>query len=197
MASRIPFALIGPRALPAGATVVFFVVLITVLLLSSVSCVREEDLSLEQRAHQLAGELMCPVCDGQTIDGSSAQISQDMRAKVRERLDAGDTNAEIKDYFVVRYGSEILAAPERSGFNLLAWIVPVVIVIGGFGIALITIKNMRKSATQMPPTSAELASASESEDDLTDYLAQVDRDLGIAPKTKTQSKPNASDEAKS
>ncbi|MGB1749130.1 MAG: cytochrome c-type biogenesis protein CcmH, partial [Dehalococcoidia bacterium] len=43
-------------------------------------CLTEDDLSLEQRSHQLASELMCPVCDGQTIDGSNAQISQDMRA---------------------------------------------------------------------------------------------------------------------
>ena len=44
-------------------------------------CIREEDITLEQRMHQLTNQLMCPVCDAQTIDGSNAQISQDMRAK--------------------------------------------------------------------------------------------------------------------
>ena len=78
---------------------------------AATGCIREDDLSLEQRSHQLGGQLMCPVCDGQTIDGSNAQIAQDMRAKVRELLDTGSTNAQVKDYFVVRYGEEILAAP--------------------------------------------------------------------------------------
>ena len=91
MASRIPFVMIGPRALPPRALAISFTALFFLLLLSATSCVREADITLEQRAHQLSGELMCPVCDGQTIDGSNAQIAVDMRLKVRELLDAGDT----------------------------------------------------------------------------------------------------------
>ncbi len=180
MASRIPFVMIGPRALPPRALAISFTALFFLLLLSATSCVREADITLEQRAHQLSGELMCPVCDGQTIDGSNAQIAVDMRLKVRELLDAGDTNAEVRDYFVDRYGQEILAAPERSGFNLLAYIVPVVIVLGGIGIALITIKNMRKSASEAKSQSTRSASDSQQPDDIANYLAQVDRDLGIS-----------------
>ena len=145
MASRYTFVLSGPRALPGKSIAISVSLFLLVLAFSAVGCIREEDITLEQRAHQLAGELMCPVCDGQTIDGSNAQIAQDMRLKVRERLDAGDTNAEIRDYFVVRYGEEILAAPKGGGFNLLAWIVPVVIVLGGIGIALTMINNMKHS----------------------------------------------------
>jgi len=180
MASRIPFVMIGPRALPPRALAISFTALFFLLLLSATSCVREADITLEQRAHQLSGELMCPVCDGQTIDGSNAQIAVDMRLKVRELLDEGDTNAEVRDYFVDRYGQEILAAPERSGFNLLAYIVPVVIVLGGIGIALITIKNMRKSASEAKSSSTISASDSQQPDDIANYLAQVDRDLGIS-----------------
>jgi cytochrome c-type biogenesis protein CcmH len=172
--------MIGPRALPPRALAISFTALFFLLLLSATSCVREADITLEQRAHQLSGELMCPVCDGQTIDGSNAQIAVDMRLKVRELLDAGDTNAEVRDYFVDRYGQEILAAPERSGFNLLAYIVPVVIVLGGIGIALITIKNMRKSASEAKSQSTRSASDSQQPDDIANYLAQVDRDLGIS-----------------
>jgi cytochrome c-type biogenesis protein CcmH len=180
MASRFPFILIGPRAIPTKAVGVIIAALLIALFVALSGCVREEDITLEQRAHQLNGELMCPVCDGQTIDGSSAQISIDMRLKVRELLDEGKTNAEVRDYFVLRYGQEILAAPERSGFNLLAWVVPVVIVLGGIGIALITIKNMRKSS--LVPQSAGTPSPTmrAAGGDLSDYLAQVDRDLGIS-----------------
>ena len=178
MASRTPFVMIGQRTLPTKAFAIFFIAIFFLFLLSTTNCIREEDITLEQRAHQLAGELMCPVCDGQTIDGSNAQIAVDMRLKVRELLDAGDTNAEVKDYFVDRYGQEILAAPETSGFSLLAYIVPVFIVLGGIGIALITIKNMRKSAAQVISSGGQTESSSNKPDDLSDYLAQVDRDLG-------------------
>jgi len=180
MASRIPFVMIGPRALPSRALAISVTALFFLFLLTTVSCIREEDITLEQRAHQLAGDLMCPVCDGQTIDGSNAQIAVDMRLKVRELLDSGNTNAEVKDYFVDRYGQEILAAPETSGFSLLAYIVPVFIVLGGIGIALITIKNMRKSAAQAGSPSGQSITSSNKPNDLSDYLAQVDRDLGIS-----------------
>ena len=96
-----------------------------------------------------------------------------MRAKVQELLEIGKSNSEIKDYFVLRYGEDILAAPKGVGFNLLAWIMPVFIVFGGVSIAFSAIKNMRRSNTQ-----AELASTPERRD-LSEYLKQVDKDLGI------------------
>jgi cytochrome c-type biogenesis protein CcmH len=202
MASRIPFALIGPRALSAKAVSTSLLALFFIFLFAIVGCIREEDITLEQRAHQLSGELMCPICDGQTIDGSNAQIAQDMRAKVRERLDAGDTNAEVKDYFVLRYGQEILAAPKRSGFSLLAWIVPVIIVLGAIGIALFAIKNMRKGTLQpqLANSPSAAGAATTSEEDLADYLAQVDRDLDASSRQNLDDnetdKPAPSDEAK-
>jgi cytochrome c-type biogenesis protein CcmH len=165
--------MIGPRALSAKTSAISILAIFVVLILATAGCIREEDITLEQRAHQLAGELMCPVCDGQTIDGSDAQISQDMRLKIRELLDTGITNAEVRDYFVVRYGEEILAAPEGKGFNLIVWIMPFVIVFGGIGIAFMAVKNMRKAGLQrqLQPTRIR------EQDDLSDYLAQVDRDL--------------------
>jgi cytochrome c-type biogenesis protein CcmH len=178
MASSIPFVLIGPRAAPNRSASFWMAAILFALLLATSGCIREEDITLEQRAHQLAAQLMCPVCDAQTIDGSSAQISQDMRLKVRELLDRGDTNAEVKDYFVLRYGPEILAAPDGSGFNLLAWIVPVFIVVGGVGIALFAIKNMRKSGIRAQKNEINV----DDKDGLSEFLAQVDRDLGSSTK---------------
>jgi cytochrome c-type biogenesis protein CcmH len=172
MASGFPFIMIGPRAFPRNAVLLSVAALLFAFLIAITGCVRESDITLEQRGYQLATELMCPVCDGQTIDGSSAQIALDMRAKVDDLLQEGNTNAEIKDYFVLRYGADILAAPEGSGFNLLAWIVPVFIVIGGIGIALIAVNNMRKSGLKNRPATTP------QNNDLSDYLAQVDSTLG-------------------
>jgi len=183
MASRLSFVIIEPRALPANSTTIIFGALLFTLLLALSGCIRESDITAEQRAHQLSGELMCPVCDGQTIDGSNAQIAVDMRLKVRDLLDEGLTNAEVRDYFVIRYGEEILAAPERSGFNLLAWIVPVLIVLGAIGIALLSIKNMRRSGLEAQSIGGTSVAIERKQDDLSDYLAQVDRDLGLSSDT--------------
>ena len=189
MASRYPFVMIGPRALPNNSSLLALTGLFLIIFVSAIGCIREEDISLEQRSHQLAAQLMCPICDGQTIDGSNAQISQDMRQKVRELLDEGKTNGEIKDYFVLRYGEDILAAPEGSGFNLLAWVVPVFIVFGGVGIALLTIKNMRKAGIQAQSSPTPAAQNG----DLSDFLAQVDRDLsGVAESASSARDSNPS-----
>ena len=189
MASRYPFVMIGPRALPNNSALLALIGLFLIIFVSAIGCIREEDISLEQRSHQLAAQLMCPICDGQTIDGSNAQISQDMRQKVRELLDEGKTNGEIKDYFVLRYGEDILAAPAGSGFNLLAWVVPVFIVFGGVGIALLTIKNMRKAGIQAQSSPTPAAQNG----DLSDFLAQVDRDLsGVAESASSARDSNPS-----
>ena len=195
MATLLSFVMIGPRALPANPTTVIFTVLLLSFLLALSGCVRESDITLEQRSHQLGGELMCPVCDGQTIDGSNAQIAVDMRLKVRDLLDEGSTNAEVRDYFVLRYGQEILAAPERSGFNLLAWIMPVLIVTGGIGIALLSIKNMKKSGLESQTIDGPSIAVEQEQNDLSHYLAQVDRDLGISSGTNLSvNSNNESDE---
>ena len=173
MATRLLSKLIGSHTLPNKTIVIASPIVLLIVMMNTIGCIREEDITLEQRMHQLTNQLMCPVCDGQTIDGSNAQISQDMRAKVQELLEIGNSNSEIKAYFVLRYGEDILAAPKGVGFNILAWIMPVFIVFGGISIALLALKNMRRSNTQ-----AALAPTPEQRD-LSEYLKQVDKDLGI------------------
>ena len=183
MASRFPFIVIGPRALSVRPAAVLLASTMIAIFAVATGCIREDDLTLEQRAHQLYSQLMCPVCDAQTIDGSNAPIAQSMRLKVRELLDAGKTNSEIKEYFVLRSpeGEAILAAPEGGGFNLLAWIVPFFITFGGIGIALLTIRNLRRSNARSAEFAAAGSGSATDQNDLAKYLAQVDRDLGISP----------------
>ena len=183
MASRFPFIVIGPRALSVRPAAVLLASTMIAIFAVATGCIREDDLTLEQRAHQLYSQLMCPVCDAQTIDGSNAPIAQSMRLKVRELLDDGKTNSEIKEYFVLRSpeGEAILAAPEGGGFNLLAWIVPFFITFGGIGIALLTIRNLRRSNARSAEFAEAGSGSATDQNDLTKYLAQVDRDLGISP----------------
>ena len=183
MASLFPFIMIGPRALSVRPAAVLLASTMIAIFAVATGCIREDDLTLEQRAHQLYSQLMCPVCDAQTIDGSNAPIAQSMRLKVRELLDDGKTNSEIKEYFVLRSpeGEAILAAPEGGGFNLLAWIVPFFITFGGIGIALLTIRNLRRSNASSAEFAAAGSGSATDQNDLAKYLAQVDRDLGISP----------------
>lgn len=175
--------MIGPRALSVRPAAVLLASTMIAIFAVATGCIREDDLTLEQRAHQLYSQLMCPVCDAQTIDGSNAPIAQSMRLKVRELLDDGKTNSEIKEYFVLRSpeGEAILAAPEGGGFNLLAWIVPFFITFGGIGIALLTIRNLRRSNARSAEFAAAGSGSATDQNDLAKYLAQVDRDLGISP----------------
>jgi len=80
--------------------------------------------------HELEGQLMCPTC-GTPLDMSEAPAANRIRAFIVRRIHAGDTRSEIMDKLVAQFGSEIRAAPPASGFGLLAWLLPLVILLGG------------------------------------------------------------------
>lgn len=80
---------------------------------------------------ELEGELMCPTCKGETLAESSAPAANRIREFIRARIRAGDTKSQIKDRLVAQFGSGILAAPTRHGFDLLAWLLPLLGAIGG------------------------------------------------------------------
>jgi cytochrome c-type biogenesis protein CcmH len=73
---------------------------------------------------ELERELVCPVCTPATLDQSDSQIARNMKRVIAERIAAGDTKSEIKDRMVDQFGPQVLAAPPRSGFNWLAWLLP-------------------------------------------------------------------------
>ena len=94
-----------------------------------------KDPKLEQRARKLSLELRCLVCQNQSIDDSNAPLAKDLRVLVRERLKAGDTDSEVIDYIVARYGEFVLLRPRFALHTLLLWISPLILLI--FGIYLI------------------------------------------------------------
>ena len=148
-------------------------------------CVREDDLTDQQRAFSLDKQLMCPVCDGQTIDESHAQIAQDMKLSVREQIAEGKSNQEIRDYFVARYGESVLASPEASGFNLLVWIMPAIIGGGGALAVFWVLKNMRKKSAE----AAAEAPVTVADRQLEKYLERVDAEIGYRHEASTATEP--------
>ena len=82
------------------------------------------DHALEQRARDISKGLRCPVCQNESIDESTAEIAADLRVLVRERLAAGDSDREVVDFVVARYGEFVLLKPSISGVNLFLWAIP-------------------------------------------------------------------------
>lgn len=118
--------------------------------------------TLDDRIQSIANELMCPVCAGQTVAESGAQLAVQMRAIIRERLQQGQTREQIIAYFMAQFGEGVLAAPPRRGIGLLLWLsLPLVLGIGFLALR----RFVRRSATggsagptrsaPRPPTPAE------------------------------------------
>lgn len=101
----------------------------------------------EARARDLFRELRCMVCQNQSIDDSNAPLAQDLRALVRERVAAGDSNTEIKDYLVARYGEFVLLKPRIDTETILLWATPVLVLIAG-ALAVALAARRRKSAPE-------------------------------------------------
>ena len=165
------------RGRPQGRSLAALLIVMLLSVASITACIRNEDLTLEQREHQLETEIMCPVCDGETLDQSQSQTAQDMKQVIRDKLAAGQTNQEIKDYFVESYRTEeILAAPRARGFNLVVWIMPGVIALGGAAIVFFAFRGMRRPAGA--------ASTAVVDRNLAPYLEQIDHDLGLGSGSK-------------
>lgn len=113
------------------------------------------DPALEARARDLSRDLRCVQCQSESIDDSNAAIARDLRLLVRERLLAGDSDAEVKDYLVARYGEFVLLSPPLHGANWLLWLAGPLMLLGGVGIAAVTLR--RKPAPEVPLTNAEAA----------------------------------------
>jgi cytochrome c-type biogenesis protein CcmH len=111
----------------------------------------------EQRptASELESELVCPVCET-TLDTSDAPVARRMKAFIRERIAAGDTKSEIKSKLVADFGPAVLAVPPRQGFDLVAWILPLaVLVAGALLVGALAWRWSRRGDEAPPPDEAE------------------------------------------
>lgn len=102
-----------------------------------------DDPALEARARDLSKGLRCLVCRNESIDESTAELAKELRILVRERLTAGDTDQEVLDYLVARYGEFVLLEPTKGGANLILWIAPLVLLILGGAAAGFAVTRQR------------------------------------------------------
>ena len=108
------------------------------------------DSALEARTSAVAAQLRCPVCQGLSIQDSPSELAQSMRALVRDQLAQGKTPDQVKSYFVSKYGEWILLSPPPHGFNLLAYLFPALVVLGGGVLIVLAVRRWTTAAPESP-----------------------------------------------
>lgn len=111
--------------------------------------------SLDDRVRAVAQQLRCPQCNGESVADSPASISTSIRADIRRRLLAGQSDDQIKQYFVSRYGDWILLSPPQSGIGNVAWLAPPLLVLGGVGLLLTLVTDWRRRGKGVAPAGSE------------------------------------------
>src|SRR5258705_11371508 len=107
------------------------------------------DPAKESRARDLSRELRCVVCQNQSIDDSEAPLARDLRLLVRERIAAGDKDAQVIDFLVARYGEFVLLKPRLKPHTLLLWLLPpLALAGGGFALWMHSRRRSRSAATE-------------------------------------------------
>ena len=114
--------------------------------------VTAQDSALEAATTMLASELRCPVCQGNSIQDSPSELALQMRDLIRDQLRAGKPPEEVRAYFVDKYGEWILLAPKATGFNLVVYLVPALVILVGGAVVWRFVR--RVTATPTDPASS-------------------------------------------
>jgi len=132
--------------------------------------------TLDQRVQDVASQLKCPICQGESVANSPSQLAQEMRGVIRQQLQAGRSEQQVVQYFVDRYGQQIVWSPPWQGFTLLAWLVPMALLLGGAVLLFMVLRDWYTAPRiRTNDDDAELAGIDEAE--LQRYRAQIEEEL--------------------
>ncbi|WP_457150982.1 cytochrome c-type biogenesis protein [Mesorhizobium sp. P5_C1] len=136
----------------ARLSLISIVLLLALLFAGAAQAVKPDEMladpALEARARALSEGLRCMVCQNQSIDESDADLARDLRILVRQRLVAGDTDQQVMDYVVSRYGEFVLLKPRFELRNALLWGTPVILLLVGGIFIVMTARSRRTLATK-------------------------------------------------
>lgn len=113
------------------------------------------DSILEERTSEVAALLRCPVCQGLSLNDSPSELSLQMRALVKEQLREGRSPEEVKAYFVSRYGEWVLLQPKARGINLIVYLAPFLLLIGGGALIVIMVRKWSAQSATTPARTEE------------------------------------------
>jgi cytochrome c-type biogenesis protein CcmH len=115
------------------------------LLVAASAAFAISEAELERRVQVITDELRCPTCQALSVKDSDASFSNQIRDKVRHMVQEGQSDDDIKAYFVSRYGEWILRAPKKQGFGLVLWVLPFAAIVG---VGVLLVWNMRRAAAK-------------------------------------------------
>lgn len=130
---------------------------------------------LEARVQKLGKELRCAVCQGLAITDSPASMARAQLDKVRELVKEGKSDDEVKDYFIARYGEWVLLKPKTTGSSALVWLLPILLVIIGFGIVGYYVAIHRKTPAAVGSPAAAPPAAMTDDDYLRAVRSELER----------------------
>jgi cytochrome c-type biogenesis protein CcmH len=140
--------------------------------------------TLDQRVNDVASQLKCPVCQGESVANSPALISQQMRALIRKQLQSGWTEQQSIQYFRSRYGDGILWSPPQQGFSLLAWLVPPAVLLLGALLVFLVLRNWSRGKQPGAPPHQKQAGSEDTAvtheaagDELARFEQELEREL--------------------
>tara|TARA_B100001964_G_C14166770_1_gene569492 strand:- start:67 stop:447 length:381 start_codon:yes stop_codon:yes gene_type:complete len=106
------------------------------------------NLLASDQVYEISNELMCPVCQGQTVAESNSQLAVSMRKVIKDKINQGESKEKILQYFVNQYGDNILAKPPLKGFNLLLWIIPPSVLLLSILLWVLKVRTSRSNKKQ-------------------------------------------------
>ena len=145
--------------------------------------------ALESRARALSRELRCMVCQNQSIDDSDAPLARDLRMLVRERLTAGDSDGQVIDFLVVRYGEFVLLKPRIAWHTAILWGAPLAILRSASFVARVRAAAPRRAARFgcRPPPDADSAGSRNAASTAWSSDSAAGRCTGSAPRSRRSS----------
>ena len=169
------------RALKIAVFVLWVVLVLALIALTSVALAQDggpptptpatqREVTADE-VNRIAKQMYCPVCENEPLDACRTAACQQWRAQIGQLLAEGQTEQQIKDYFVVRYGVRVLAQPPAEGTSLWLYVLPIVGLIVGAVIVVLLLRRLRARGAQ---TVAAAAAPRPSGDE---YIDQVERDL--------------------
>ena len=164
---------------------IMIVLALAVVVFLAVACTSNTDSDipdLERQTHALNKAIMCPVCPGESIDQSQNPLAVSMRGIVAERLAQGWTDAQIKSFFVEKYGPSVLMEPPREGISLAAWTLPPVVVVGAILAVFFGLRWMRRTTPTLSENSSHAPVLTSEEQDVYFQRIETALDLDDAPK---------------
>ena len=134
--------------------------------------------TLDQRVYYVGEQLKCPVCQNESVADSSASIAEQMRLVIRQQLQEGQSEQQVLRYFAAHYGNQILLTPPPQGFNLLAWLMPVVMLLIGLGLLTFVIRDWRRQGhLHMALSSGHEDAELRIDPELEQYRTQLEQEL--------------------